>query len=163
VGIGLSQIKHVKLPVADLPRSASWYQELFDLELVAEYVERGEVRGVSLLDRDGGFEIALRQREYCAGQPRLAGFDVFALRSPTDELVTTIAGRCDRLGIQHTEVWHYPGYGAGLDIPDPDGTLVRIVWHDPQRPSGFLGVTFDADGQPHPYSQPRLDLGGQPG
>jgi catechol 2,3-dioxygenase-like lactoylglutathione lyase family enzyme len=119
VGIGLSQIKHVKLPVADLRRSASWYRALFDLELVAEYVEQGEVRGVSLLDRDGGFEIVLRQREYCAGQPRLAGFDVFALRSPTEELLTTVAERCDRLGIQRTEVRSYPGYGAGFDIPDP--------------------------------------------
>jgi catechol 2,3-dioxygenase-like lactoylglutathione lyase family enzyme len=50
----LSQIKHVKLPVADLRRSALWYRTLFDLELVAEYVEQGDVRGVSLLDRDGG-------------------------------------------------------------------------------------------------------------
>jgi catechol 2,3-dioxygenase-like lactoylglutathione lyase family enzyme len=163
VGIGLSQIKHVKLPVADLRRSASWYQALFDLELIAEYVEQGELRGVSLLDRDGGFEIALRQREYCAGQPQLAGFDVFALRSPTEELLTAIAERCDRLGIQRTEVRGFPGYGAGLDIPDPDGTLVRIVWHDPQGPSGFLGVAFDGDGRPQPYRQPRLDLGGQAG
>jgi len=78
-------------------------------------------------------------------------------------LLTTIAERCDRLGIQHTEVWGYPGYGAGFDIPDPDGTLVRIVWHDPQGPSGFLGVAFDATGSHSPSRQPRLDLGGQPG
>jgi hypothetical protein len=39
------------------------------------------VRGVSLLDSDGGFEIAMRQREYCAGQPQLVGFDVVALRA----------------------------------------------------------------------------------
>jgi catechol 2,3-dioxygenase-like lactoylglutathione lyase family enzyme len=117
VGIGLSQIKHVKLPVGDVRRSASWYQALFDLELVAEYVEQGEVRGVSLLDRDG----------------------------------------------RRTEVRGFPGYGAGLDIPDPDGTLVRIAWHDPQGPSGFLGVAIGADGQPQPCRRPRLDLGGQPG
>jgi catechol 2,3-dioxygenase-like lactoylglutathione lyase family enzyme len=163
VGIGLSQIKHVKLPVADLQRSASWYRALFDLELIAEFVEQGEVRGVSLLDRDGGFEITLRQREFCVGKPSLAGFDVFALTSPTEELVAAIAERCDRLGVTHTEVWRSAGYGAGMDIPDPDGTLVRIAWHDPQRPSGFLGVAFDADGRPQPYHQPRLDLGGQPG
>jgi hypothetical protein len=88
---------------------------------------------------------------------------VFALRAPTKELVTTIAERCDRLGSQHTQVWHYPGYGAGLDIPDPDRTLVRILWHDPHRPSGFLGVAFDAEGRPEPYRQPRLDLGGESG
>lgn len=160
MGIGLSQIKHVKLPVADVPRSASWYRALFDLELVAEYVEQDEVRGVSLLDRDAGFEIALRRREYCAGPPRLAGFDVFALRSPTKELLATIAERCDRLGIEPSQVWDYPGYGAGMDIADPDGTLVRIVWHDPRVPSGFLGIVFDAGGPPRTYREPRLDLGG---
>jgi catechol 2,3-dioxygenase-like lactoylglutathione lyase family enzyme len=160
MGIGLTQIKHVKLPVTNLQHSASWYHALFDLELVTEYVEDGQVRGVSLLDRDGGFEISLRQREYCAGRPQLAGFDVFALRAPTEQLLTTIAQRCDRLGIPHTDIGRYPGYGAGMDIPDPDGTLVRIVWHDPHGPyaTGFLGVATEADGQPQPYDQPRLDL-----
>jgi len=162
VGIGLSHIKHVKLPVADLQRSASWYQALFDLELIAEYVEQGEVRGVSLFDREGGFEIALRQREYCSGPPGLAGFDVFALGSPTEELVSAIAERCDRLGIRRTKVLSYARYGAGFDIPDPDGTLVRIVWRDPQSMASFLGLVMDADAQPEQYRQPRLNLGGEP-
>lgn len=159
MGIGLSHIKHVKLPVADLQRSASWYRALFDLELIAEYVEQGEVRGVSLFDRDGGFEIALRQREYCAGPPNLAGFDVFALSSPTEELVSAIAERCDRLGVQRTEVLSYPRYGAGFDIPDPDGTLVRIVWRDPESMAGFLGLEMDSGTEPQPYRQPRLAPG----
>jgi len=159
MGIGVTQIKHVKLPVADLRRSASWYRTVFDLELIGEYVEDGEICGVSL-DEDAGSEIALRQREYCAGDPRTAGFDVFALRSPTKELLTTIAERCDRLGVRHTEVLGFPGYGAGLDIPDPDGTLVRIVWHDPARPPGFIGAESGTDRQPRPYFEARLDLGG---
>ena len=165
MGVGVSQIKHVKLPVSDLLRSATWYRALFDLELITEYVEDGEVRGVSLLDRDAGFEITLRQREYCAGPPQLAGFDVFALRAPTREIVATIAERCDRFGIAHTGVRDFPGVGAGMDIPDPDGALVRIVWHDPQGlfASGFIGVAADADGNPQPYYRPRLDLSGQPG
>jgi catechol 2,3-dioxygenase-like lactoylglutathione lyase family enzyme len=160
MSIGLSQIKHVKLPVTDQRRRASWYLTLFDLELVAEYVEQGEVRGVSLLDREAGFEIALRERDFCAGRPRLEGFDVFALRSPSEELVTTIAERCDRLGVSRSDVWRYPGYGAGFDVPDPDGTHVRIVWHDPQGgfSLGFVGVESGADGRPQTYSQPRLDL-----
>ena len=70
MGIGLSHIKHVKLPVTDLRRSASWYRALFDLELIAESVEQGEVRGVSLFDRDGGFELALRRVLRRLAQPR---------------------------------------------------------------------------------------------
>jgi catechol 2,3-dioxygenase-like lactoylglutathione lyase family enzyme len=161
VGIGVTQITHVKLPVTNLQRSASWYQALFDLELIAEFAESGEVRGVSLLDRDGDFELALRQREYCVGAPRLNGFDVFALRSPTEELLASIAERCDRLGIKHTGIGRAPGYGAALDIPDPDGTLVRIVWHDPRGPaarSTFLGIETGPDGTPRPYYEPRLAL-----
>ncbi|MGY1778939.1 VOC family protein [Geodermatophilus sp. SYSU D01036] len=162
MGIGLSRIKHVKLPVTDLQRSAAWYAELFDLVLVTEYAEGGEVRGVSMRDRDGEIEIDLRQREFCAGRPDLAGFDVFALTAPTEQLLTDVVERCDRLGIGHTEVRRAPGYAAGVDIPDPDGIPVRIVWHDPDGPLGraeFLGVDSTADGRWHTYRRPQLDLG----
>ena len=161
MGIGVSRIKHVKLPVSDLRRSADWYRELFDLELVTEYAEDGDVRGVSLLDREAGFEIALREREFCVGRPDLTGFDVFALAAPTEQVLAEIVDRCDRRGIAHTEVWRFPGFGAGLDIPDPDGIPVRIVWHDPDGPLGrdFLGMESDADGQPRTYQQPRLQPG----
>jgi hypothetical protein len=43
MGIGLTKIKHVKLPVSDLQRSVSWYQSLLDLELHTEFVEEGIV------------------------------------------------------------------------------------------------------------------------
>ena len=66
MGIGLTKIKHVKIPVTDVQRSVTWYQSLLDLELYMEFVEQGVVRGASLLDRDGGYEIALRDREVCA-------------------------------------------------------------------------------------------------
>jgi hypothetical protein len=114
MGIGLSHIKHVKLPVTDPRRSASWYPAFFDLELIAGGRRAGELRGVSLFDRDGGFEIALRQREYCAGPPSLAGFDVLRAELATEELVSAIAERCDRLGIERTEIMSYPGMGRAL-------------------------------------------------
>ena len=50
-----------------------------------------------------------------------SAFDVFALSSPTEELVSAIADRCDRLGIERTEIMSYPRHGVGFDIPDPDG------------------------------------------
>ncbi|MGY1616734.1 VOC family protein [Geodermatophilus sp. SYSU D00691] len=161
MGLGLSRIKHVKLPVTDLRRSAAWYAELFDLELVTEYAEAGEVRGVALYDPDSGIEIDLRRREFCAGRPDLAGFDVFALSAPAEEALAAVVERCDRLGVAHTEVWRFPGFGAGMDIPDPDGIPVRVVWHDPDGPLGrhdFLGVEPGADGRPQTYQQPRLNL-----
>ena len=51
---------------------------------------------------------------------------------------------------------------TGVDIPDPDGTIIRIVWHDPIGMSGFLGVEYDAEGRPRPYREPRLAALDQP-
>jgi catechol 2,3-dioxygenase-like lactoylglutathione lyase family enzyme len=93
MGIGLTKIKHVKIPVTDVQRSVTWYQSLLDLELYMEFVEQGVVRGASLLDRDGGYEIALRDREVCASRPSLAGFDVFALAASSRGRRTPVSGR----------------------------------------------------------------------
>ena len=83
-----------------------------------EFTEQGVVRGASLLDRDGGYEIALRDRNVCASHPQLTGFDVFALAAPSRAAVAQVAERCDRLGVPHSGVREVAGYGAGLDIPD---------------------------------------------
>jgi catechol 2,3-dioxygenase-like lactoylglutathione lyase family enzyme len=61
--------------VTDLRRSAGWYRWLLDLELVGEFVEQGELRGIALVDKTGAYGITLRDREYCASRPDLAGFD----------------------------------------------------------------------------------------
>ena len=42
-----------------------------------------------------------------------------------------------------------------MDIPDPDGTVVRIVWIDPNFPP-FLGVDSHEDGVLRTYFSPRL-------
>ena len=95
-----------------------------------EFTEQGVVRGASLLDRDGGYEIALRDRDVCASHPQLTGFDVFALAAPSSAAVAQVAERCDRLGVPHSGVREVAGYGAGLDIPDPDRTVspLRSWW-----------------------------------
>jgi catechol 2,3-dioxygenase-like lactoylglutathione lyase family enzyme len=154
MGIGLTKIKHVKLPVSDLQRSVSWYQSLLDLELHTEFVEEGIVRGASLLERDGGYEIALRDKAVCAGTIS-QGFDFFALSAPSRALLDDVAARCDRLGVIHSGILDVPGMGAGMDIPDPDGTVVRVVWTNPDRPP-FLGVESDENGTGQAYFTPRL-------
>ena len=158
MGIGVTKIKHVKLPVTDVQRSVVWYQSLLDLELNMEFTEQGVVRGASLVDRDGGYEIALRDRDVCASHPQLKGFDVFALAAPSRAVVAQVAERCNRLGVSHSGVREVAGYGAGLDIPDPDGSVVRIVWKDSAGSDGFLGVEYDEDGQMTPYFTPRLEV-----
>ena len=41
MSIGMSGIRHVKIPVTDLPRSVSWYAQVMDLVPLREFVERG--------------------------------------------------------------------------------------------------------------------------
>jgi hypothetical protein len=47
-------------------------------------------------------------------------------------------------------------YGASLDIPDPDGTVLRFLANNPFGPGTFLGVEFTADGTPQVYQTSRF-------
>ena len=67
-----------------------------------------------------------------------------------------VAERCNRLDMAHSGVREVAGYGAGLDIPDPDGTVVRIVWKDAAAQDGFVAVEYDED----TARQTRTSLGG---
>jgi hypothetical protein len=67
-----------RAPVTDLARSVTWYRQLLDLRLWAEFVEDGMPRGAGLIDPQGRFNIALRDRSVCAAQPSLRGFDIIA-------------------------------------------------------------------------------------
>ena len=83
MGVGMTKVLHVKIPVTDLQRSVDWYARLMDLVLSREFIEDGELRGAALHSREGGFAFALRLREHCSSQPALDGFDVAALRMAT--------------------------------------------------------------------------------
>jgi len=144
--------------VTNLSRSAAWYQSLLDLELAAEFAERGVVRGVQLMDPAGGFGIALRDREHCASKPVLTGFDAFALEVDSMAALHQLAERCERLNVAHGGVQDRGTYGASLDIVDPDGTVLRFLVNNPINEGSFVGVDFDDDGQPTIYTTPRLTI-----
>jgi catechol 2,3-dioxygenase-like lactoylglutathione lyase family enzyme len=141
--------------VADLRRSVAWYRTLLDMELAAEFAEQGVVRGVQLMDPAGGFGIALRDRQFCAGQPVLAGFDVFALEVDSVAVLHRLVERCRTLGVAHAAVQDRGAYGASLDIPDPDGIVLRFLANNPINEGRFLGVDIDDDGQPVLYTTPK--------
>jgi catechol 2,3-dioxygenase-like lactoylglutathione lyase family enzyme len=149
-------VRQIKLPVTDLAASARWYVELFGLERVNEFFEDGAVRGVVLADHEAGFVIGLRERDYCASQPALDGFDVcaFMLHSPED--VSTLLERCAELGIEAGEVQDRGEFGVAVDVADPDGTILRFVAGPHTGPAGTCtGLEFDL-GPPSFYDQPRL-------
>jgi catechol 2,3-dioxygenase-like lactoylglutathione lyase family enzyme len=151
---GLDRIAQVKLPVTDLARSVSWYRGLLDLRLWAEFVEDGVLRGAGLIDPQGRFNIALRDRAACASQPSLDGFDVIAFLPASRSVLEDIAARCDRLGITHSGIYDTPA-GPRLDVPDPDGTIVRFYYYTGPTDQ-FTGLEM-RDGQViGTYRTPRL-------
>jgi catechol 2,3-dioxygenase-like lactoylglutathione lyase family enzyme len=156
MAIGLMRISHTKLPVADVRASAAWYGSMLDLELGAEFVEDGELRGVQLFDRDGGFGIALRDRRYCASHPDLTGFDALAIEAESVAALHALAARADSLGVARTGVQDRGEYGANLDVSDPDGTVLRFITNNPIRPGRFIGIEAGQDQQFHLYDTPRF-------
>ncbi|WP_458690538.1 VOC family protein [Nocardia tengchongensis] len=152
---GLARIRHVKLPVSDLARSVAWYCDLLELRLAGEFREEGELRGAQLM-HPSGFGVALREREYCPGQPDLAGFDVFALEVDSVDDLHAFAARADELDYTRGEVFDRGEQGAVLDLFDPDNTVVRLLANNPFHADRFLGVDADGKGGFTLYDQPTL-------
>jgi len=159
MSIGVTSIRHVKIPVTDLPRSVSWYAGLMDLVPLREFVERGALRGVALRSPEGQFVIALRERQFCASQPDLAGFDPVALHMSSREALADFAARCDRLDVEHSPIQERGPDEAVVDVPDPDGTVLRFFWErETEESLRFAGLCFDANGPPTFYDTPRLPV-----
>lgn len=151
----IERIAQVKLPVTDLARSVGWYLSVLDLRLWTEFVEDGEVRGAGLIDRDGRFNVALRDRAFCAGRPDLRGFDVVAFTPTSRSSLDELAARCRGLGVTHGDIVDLPD-GSFLDVPDPDGTVLRF-YHFTAPTDVFQGIEL-VDGRPvRRYSTPLLE------
>ena len=150
---GVDGIGQVKLPVTDLARSIRWYREVLELRLWTEIVEDGVLRGAGMIDEQARFCIALRDRAHCASQPDLRGFDVVALHPTSREVLDALVERCERLGTEHSGIRYRPG-GAWLDIPDPDGTVLRFYHHNDPT-DRFTGIEFRAGELAGCYDTPR--------
>ena len=154
----ITGVRQIKLPVTDLASSARWYADLFDVELSNEFFEDGAVRGVVLADHDAGFVIGLRERAYCASHPVMNGFDVCAFLVDTAEQMSSVIARCDELRIAHSDVHDRGEFGIAMDVPDPDGTVLRFVAGPHTGPPGtFAGVDLGS-GSPVLYHRPRLSF-----
>ena len=159
MGIGMTKIHHVKIPVTDLERSVAWYARLLDLVPLREFVEQGALRGAALRSPEAGFSFALRQRQFCASQPDLAGFDVVAVHMASRHALAALAARCDRLGIGRSPIQDRGPNEAVVDVPDPDGTVLRFLWErENEQTLRFAGLSFEADRPPALYDTPRLSI-----
>ncbi len=159
MGIGMTRVQHVKIPVSDLARSAAWYATLLDLVPFREFVEHGALRGAALRSPEAGIVFALRERQFCASQPSLAGFDLIALRMASRQALADLAARCARLAIEHSPVQDRGPHEAAMDVPDPDGTVLRFFWEsETEQALGFTGLCFGAAGPTEFYEVPRLPV-----
>ncbi len=120
----LAGVHHLKLPVADLARSRSWYASRLGYAVVQEFVEDGVLRGVVMEHPDGGPSFALRLDPERASAA--AGFDYFCLGVPDKEAIDQIAGGLTAQGEQHAGV-HFASVGWILPmLHDPDGHEIRF-------------------------------------
>lgn len=152
----VARIRQIKLPVTDLEKSVRWYRDLLGLRLAHEFEEQGVVRGVALADPESGVVVGLREREHCEGKPRMDGFDVVAFELESVDAVHEFAARCDQDAIEHGGVQDRGPFGVALDVPDPDGTVLRFVAGQFVS-DDFTGLSF-GDGPPQMYTEPRLSI-----
>jgi catechol 2,3-dioxygenase-like lactoylglutathione lyase family enzyme len=124
-------LHHVKLPVTDLAKSAAWYSRVFGFVVRVEFVEDDLVRGLALR-HSRGFGLALRDRKATGRQYDLRGFDPFALAYAGRAELEALAARCDGMGVARSPIMDTM-VGCALQVPDPDGILVRCYADDPER------------------------------
>lgn len=157
MGLGIARIQQVKVPVSDLRRSVQWYRSVLELDLMREFVENGELRGVTLVDRAAGYLIGLRHRDAIPGRPSsFAGFDLFSLGVASLADLMALAARCEQLGVHHGGLHDRGPDGTQLDVPDPDGTVIRFLSPFAEDGPAFAGVEFHDDGAVSFYETPRL-------
>jgi catechol 2,3-dioxygenase-like lactoylglutathione lyase family enzyme len=135
----LDGVHHVKLPVVDLPQSIAWYHDRLGYEVEVEFVEHGQLAGVSMRHPNGGPRLALRQdAERCRAA---SGFDYFSIGVPDKASIDDLAERLTELGDAHAGV-HFAGMGWILpELHDPNGHEVRFYTtshHDDAGPDGPL-------------------------
>ena len=120
----LAGIHHVKLPVADIARSAAWYESRLGYQKTVDFVEDGVLMGIAMEHPNGGPTFALRLDPELARAA--AGFDYFSIGVPDKAAMDALAGRLTDLGETHAGVHHAT---IGWILPllhDPDGHEVRF-------------------------------------
>jgi catechol 2,3-dioxygenase-like lactoylglutathione lyase family enzyme len=132
-------IHHVKIPVTDLTASRTFYEQLFDLEVMMEFRDDdGITRGVAYRPIDG---VSYALREDPQRARALAGYDPVAFVVDDDTAIIAWVAHLTALGIENSGlVSGMTGSVVGFD--DPDGIKVVLysstpsVAADPCAPLG---------------------------
>lgn len=118
----VSGIHDVRVPVADPWLSRDWYTSVLGFEPILDLQEEPGLSGVVLRHRSG-FVIGLHRDRLRALV--LREFVVLALTVADRAALETCVAAFDRVGQEHSGI--EPGHlGWYVDVPDPDGLLVRL-------------------------------------
>ncbi|MGP8059759.1 MAG: VOC family protein [Acidimicrobiales bacterium] len=126
----LEGLHGVRIPVTDALVSKDWYMTVLGLEPVLDLEEEQGVVGV-VLRHPTGFVIGLHQEPHRAGA--LRGFAVIGLTVTDRVQLERWRDELQRLGRAHgpLEAGHL---GWFMDVPDPDGVVVRFHTGRPTSP-----------------------------
>jgi catechol 2,3-dioxygenase-like lactoylglutathione lyase family enzyme len=115
-------LHHVRIPVTDAWVSRNWYMTVLGFNPVLDLQQEQGLIGV-VLRHPGGIVLGLHQDPTRAAI--LQGFAVLGLSVLDRARLQEWADELNRLGLPHRslEEGHMGWY---LDIPDPDGILVRL-------------------------------------
>lgn len=129
----LDGIHHLKLPVADVQRSLTWYRRHLGYEPLMEFVEDGVLMGIALRHPDGGPDLALRHDPQRAAAA--AGFDYFAIGVPGKDAIDALAAHLTESGVRHAGVDRTPVGWVLRGTVDPDGHDVRFYTVPMEHPA----------------------------
>lgn len=124
----LDGVHHLKLPVADLDRTADWYSTRLGYRPMIRFTNGGQDTGLVMVHDAGGPMLSfVRDPERAE---RAAGFDYFSVAVRDKEALDVLAARLEALGEKNAGV-HFATIGWILpDTHDPDGHEVRFYTNE---------------------------------
>jgi catechol 2,3-dioxygenase-like lactoylglutathione lyase family enzyme len=127
-GPALDGVHHLKLPVADLERTAAWYSSRLGYRAVVRFTKRGRDTGLVMAHPRGGpmFSFVLHPSR----AERVSGFDYFSIGVADKPALEALAAHLQALGEENAGI-HFATLGWILPgTHDPDGHEVRFYTND---------------------------------
>ncbi|NUR85390.1 MAG: VOC family protein [Nonomuraea sp.] len=146
----ITGVRHLKVFVTDLARSAEWYTKVFDLRHELSFQDAdGVIRGMQFGFPVAALKLALRQH------PEWVNYDAdpFALAT-TRQSLDAWDVRLGELGVVRTPVLRASG-GYALGFRDPDGTQLRLYAEDPEVAAAVTGSVIASSGPVDPATLAR--------